>query len=417
MSFAVALRCLRCQRSYPLSHHDRDCPACHDEHPSGLAVVYDAAMLAPRARAPAGRGLWRYGDLLPIEADEAVTLGEGNTPLVEAPRFATALGLGLGQLYIKDETRNPTGSFKDRMACVGVSVARRLGAPAIVSSSSGNAGAAAAAYAARAGLPCVVFTFREASATLVAQMRALGAMVGFAETKDARLTLVSQAVRERGWFSPSPFSNPVTGSNPLATEGYKTIAYEIAEAMGWEVPEWVVLPVCYGDALAGVRRGFAELVALGWTERVPRLVAAETSGSLTQALATAARQPPVMRPNHATIATSIGASYGTYQSLEALRATHGRAVTVDDAAILAWQGRLATLEGIWLEPAAAAALAAIAQLVEAGTIKPDDRVVALATAGGLKDPGGGEFAVPTVPADLGAALAVLQEASQQRGSA
>ena len=145
-------------------------------------MVYDGAMLAPRAARPTGRGLWRYGDLLPVDAADAVSLGEGGTPLLAVP------SLGVERLFIKDETRQPTGSFKDRLACVGVSAARTVGARVIVSSSSGNAGAAAAAYAARAGLPCVVFTFQGASAPLVAQMRALGAMVVFAEHKDDRFS-------------------------------------------------------------------------------------------------------------------------------------------------------------------------------------------------------------------------------------
>ena len=411
MSFAVSLRCLRCRAMYPLTHHDRDCPACREAAPSGLAVEYAPAMLARRPFEPDGAGLWRYGDLLPVDRADAVTLGEGGTPLLEMPRIAGALGLD--RLLVKDETREPTGSFKDRLACVGVSAARRLGARVIVSSSSGNAGASAAAYAARAGMACVVFTFRGASGTLVAQMRALGAMVVYAADKADRLRLVEQGVRRFGWFSTSPFSDPVTGSNPLAIEGYKTLAYEIAEAMGWVVPDWCVVPVCYGDALAAMRRGFEDMVALGWTGRVPRLVAAEVSGSLAAALRGGGDVLPVMRGNSETVATSIGAGRGTYQALDALRGTGGRAVTVDDAAILRWQGELARGEGLWIEPAAAAALGAIERLVGEGTIAPHQQVVALATAGGLKDPGVGQRELPPVPVvggDLEGAMAVLRDA-------
>jgi threonine synthase len=407
MSFAIGLRCVRCARAYPLAYYDRDCAACRETAPSGLAVVYDGAMLAPRAARPTGRGLWRYGDLLPVDAADAVSLGEGGTPLLAVP------SLGVERLFIKDETRQPTGSFKDRLACVGVSAARTVGARVIVSSSSGNAGAAAAAYAARAGLPCVVFTFQGASAPLVAQMRALGAMVVFAEHKDDRFSLVQEAVRRFGWFATSPFADPVTGSNPLGIEGYKTLAYEIAEDMAWDVPDWCVLPVCYGDALAAIRRGFEDMVALGWTTRVPRLVAAEVSGSLGAALASGDDRLPAMRLNSATIATSIGASRGTFQALDALRATGGRAVTVDDAAMLHWQDVLARREGLWVEPSSAAALAAVAALAAHGIIRRDDRVVALMTAGGVKDPGPGRGAVPVVPRDLVAALAIMRDAFGQ----
>jgi threonine synthase len=368
-------------------------------------------MLVPRPAFPTGSGLWRYGDLLPTDASGSVSLGEGCTPLLPMPRAGAALGLQ--HLFVKDETRQPTGSFKDRLACVGVSAARAMGARVIVSSSSGNAGAAAAAYAARCGLSCVIFTFRGASETLVTQMCALGAIVVFAEYKDDRFSLVQQGIQRFGWFATSPFSDPVTGSNPIAIEGYKTLAYEIAEAMDWDVPDWCVLPVCYGDALAAIGRGFEDMVALGWTHRVPRLVAAEVSGSLGAALASGGDVLPAMHLNRATVATSIGAARGTFQALHALRASDGRAVTVDDGALLRWQGVLARREGLWIEPSSGAALAAIEILVGEGTIRPDHRVVAIATAGGLKDPSATADRlgnVPVVPADLDAAMTIIDNA-------
>jgi threonine synthase len=409
LSFATGLRCTRCGTLYPLSSYDRDCLSCHDIAPSALAVEYDRAMLAPRPPLPFGVGLWRFGDLLPVAAGDAVSLEEGGTPLLPLPRVAARLGLD--RVWAKDETREPTGSFKDRLACVGVSAARQRGARVIVSSSSGNAGAAAAAYAARAGLACVIFTFEGAAGPLVTQMRALGAMVLSVERSEDRLPLLNAGMRRFGWFSTSPFTQPVVGSNPLALEGYKTLAYEIAEAMDWTVPDWCVLPVCYGDALAAIRRGFTDMVALGWTKRVPRLVAAEVAGSLSAALASGDDAPPDVRLNAPTIATSIGASRGTFQALDALRRTNGIAVTTSNDQILHWQATLARDEGIWLEPAAAASLAALAQLTEREIVNPSDRVVILATAGGLKDPSRAEMKmapVPIVPRDFDAALAMLR---------
>jgi threonine synthase len=408
MSFAIGLRCTRCGTLYPLSFYDRDCLRCHDIAPSALAVEYDHAMLAPRPPLPLGAGLWRFGDLLPVAVGDAVSLGEGGTPLLPLPRVAARLGLD--HLWAKDETREPTGSFKDRLACIGVSAARQRGARVIVSSSSGNAGAAAAAYAARAGLSCVIFTFEGTSGPLVMQMRSLGAMVLSVKRIEDRLPLLNAGMRRFGWFSTSPFTQPVVGSNPLALEGYKTLAYEIAEAMEWAVPDWCVLPVCYGDALAAIRRGFTDMVALGWTKRVPRLVAVEVAGSLGAALASGDDAPPDVRLNAPTIATSIGASRSTFQALDALRRTDGLAVTTANEQILNWQATLARDEGIWLEPAAAASLAAVAQLAEREIIKPSDRVVILATAGGLKDPSRAETKmapVPIVPRDFDAALATL----------
>jgi threonine synthase len=409
MTFATGLRCTRCGTRYPLLFYDRDCGQCHDVAPSALAVEYDPSMLVTRPAKPCGAGLWRFGDLLPIDRSDAISLGEGGTPLLPLARIAARLGLT--HLWAKDETREPTGSFKDRLACVGVSAARERRARVIVSSSSGNAGAAAAAYAARAGLACIVFTFQGASGPLVTQMRALGAMVLSMERSDDRLLLLKLGMRRFGWFSTSPCTQPVVGSNPLALEGYKTLAYEIAEAMDWAVPDWCVLPVCYGDALAAIRRGFTDMVSLGWTNRVPRLVAAEVAGSLGAALASGDDAPPDVRLNAPTIATSIGASRGTFQALDALRRTDGLAVKTRDDQILHWQAALASEEGIWLEPAAAAGLAAVAQLVESQIIKANDSIVIVATAGGLKDSSRWEAQmdpVPIVPPDLEAALTTLR---------
>ena len=156
-------------------------------------------------------------------------------------------------------------------------------------------------------------------------MRAYGAMVVAVEDKADRWRLQSAGVREFGWYPTSPFFGPVVGSNPYGMEGYKTIAFEIAEAFDWKPPDWCVLPVCYGDALFGMWKGFEDLKALGWIDRVPRFVAAEVSGSITAALASGEPMPPERPRNAASIATSIGASQGTVQALEVLRAQRRRA--------------------------------------------------------------------------------------------
>ena len=188
-----ALACVRCGGCYPVGHFAQDCPACRAAgEPANLTVAYDA------------------------------------TP---------GAALGLGDTWVKDESRNPTWSFKDRLASSALTMARRFGAKVIASSSSGNAGAAAAAYAAKAGLPCIVFTFAGASPPLLAQMRAYGSMVVVVEDKADRWRFQSAGVRELGWYPTSPFSGPVVGSNPYGMEGYKTIAFEIAEAFDCDVPD------------------------------------------------------------------------------------------------------------------------------------------------------------------------------------
>jgi len=383
---ATGLQCLRCGAQYPVSMNSSDCPRCRDTGRSNLTVVYgDKLLSAHRIPATSDRAsMWRIDAMLPVACAEAVTLGEGRTPLLPLPSVASKLGIDA--VYGKDESRNPTGSFKDRLASSAISSARALGARVIASSSSGNAGASAAAYAARAGMPCIVFTFEGTVGAMVTQMRAYGAMVISTRTKADRWKFLEHGVRELGWFPTSPFFSPAVGSNPLGIEGYKTIAYEIAESLDWRVPDWCVLPVCYGDALIGMWKGFQEMLSWGWIDRAPRMVAAEIYGSLGAALNNKLSTPPAMPRPYDTVAVSIGAVQSTYQALDVVRKSGGTAVSVTDQDILRWQARLATQEGIYAEPAAAAPAAALEHLRRQGTIRPADSVVLLLTASGLKDP-------------------------------
>jgi len=409
----VALACIRCGARYPLADYTHDCRACRATAPSNLTVVYDRplAPLAGLADVAVAPTLWRYADALPVDVTDAVSLGEGMTSLLSLP--ATARELHVGELFVKDESRNPTWSFKDRLATVAVSVARRLGARLIASSSSGNAGAAVAAYAARAGLPCLVFTFQGAAGPMVTQMRSYGAMVLAVKDKTDRWTLLEAGVRDHGWFPTSAFFAPAVGSNPFGLEGYKTLAYEIVEQLGRRSPDWCVLPVCYGDALFGMWKGFEELRASGAIATAPRLVAAEIYGSLSATLAAGRDDVREMPKTHDTIAVSIGATRSTFQALHALRASHGEARVVTDGELIEWQTRLAATEGLWFEASAVAPLAAVRRLRDEAVIASDARVVVVATAGGLKDPGPmtqwlGE--APLVEPRLDAVWDVLKEA-------
>lgn len=401
MAHIHALKCIRCGSLFPPTSYDCACERCRaDGVASNLTVVYDGQVHRERGALPKQpASLWRFADFLPVEDGAAVTLGEGMTPLVPLRR------LDLGRAFVKDETRNPTWSFKDRLATVAISIARQRGARVIGCASSGNAGAAAAAYSARAGLPCVVFTLRDTPTPMLAQIRAYGAMVIAASGKDDRWKLLAGAVRRYGWFPTSPFLDPPIGSNPYGIEGYKTLAYEIAEQLDWQAPDWCVLPVCYGDALYGVWKGFEELLELGWIEQRPRLVAAEIAGSLEAALAQGLEMPQSAAPRKPSIAISIDADRGTYQAVQALRHSNGVAVKVADAEIEAWQNSLATHEGLYAEASSAAPLAAIDRLRRSGVIGTDQTVVAIVTASGLKDAGRPAHSlddVPLVPADLDA---------------
>jgi threonine synthase len=394
-----ALACVRCGARYPLDHYAHDCAACRKAGaPANLTVAYETlpGEGLDQERPPhRPDSMWRWDDFLHASAAEAVSLGEGNTPLLAAP------SLGLGDLWIKDESRNPTWSFKDRLGSGAVTMAKRFGAKVIASSSSGNAGAAAAAYAAKAGIPCVVLTFVGSAGPLVLQMRAYGAMVVKVNERADRWRLQTLGVRELGWYPTSPFFGPVVGSNPYGMEGYKTIAYEIAEAFDWHPPDWCVLPVCYGDALYGMWKGFEDLRALGWIKTTPRFVAAEVSGSLPAALASGDAMPPEVARNAPSIATSIGAVQATVQALDVLRRTKGHAVTVSDDDLRRWVVTLAAKEGIWPEASSAAPFAAIERLRGERLIAPHERCVALLTASGMKDPGPIEKALPEPPVVVG----------------
>jgi threonine synthase len=413
MAHVAGLQCVRCDALYPADHYAEDCPMCRPMARSNLMVAYDETLRVPRDRPSndASRGMWRYGDVLPVDASDGVSLGEGGSSLHRLDRAGSSIGVA--NLFGKDETRNPTWSFKDRLACMAVSSAKKMGAKVIVSSSSGNAGAAVAAYSAKAGLRCVIFTFKGTAGPMLTQMRAYGATVVACENKDDRWTLMEHAVRNYGWFPTSPFFGPVVGSNPYGIEGYKTLAYEIAEQMDWKVPDWCVVPVCYGDALLGMWRGFEDMMAFGWTDRMPRMVAAEVYGSLGAALANGTDAPPDVRKNYETAAVSIGATRGTYQALDIVRRSGGTALTIGNDEMMRWQSALASSEGLFVEPASATGLAAVEQLAHTGRIGAGESIVSLLTASGLKDSATTaslQSELLGLPSDLNNAMAVLKAA-------
>ena len=408
MTQPESLECIRCQRAYPLDAYDRLCAASSaDGVSSNLTLRYPDVAAPDRDALPDDpHSLWRYHRFLPLDAADAVTLGEGMTPMISVD------GFGHGPIRVKDESRNPTWSFKDRLATVAVSWAKSIGAPAIATSSTGNAGAAAAAFAARAGLPCVVLTYKGAAGAIVSQMRSYGAMVLKVPAMDDRWRILSAAVAQFGWFPTSPFFGPAIGSNPIGIEGYKTLAYEIAEQSGWNPPDWCILPVCYGDALYGMWKGFDEMTRWGWIEKMPRLVAAEISGSLSAALAGGSDMPPVISRNSKSIAGSIDVTQGTFQAHAALRQSDGIAITLSDEDLVRARNKLATGSGLSVETSSAAAFAAVDSLSGNGVIKPGEDVVAILTASGLKDFGvaGIEpMGAPDVAPDLDSVLRALGE--------
>jgi threonine synthase len=370
------------------------CSRCRSEgYAVNLRVAYPAsahrAVQEARGFDPEERGVWRYHALLPASLAHAIWLGEGETPLTHAGGLGELIGLE--HLYLKNETRSPTGSYKDRMAAVIVARAREVGAKTVTIASSGNAGAALAAYAAVAGLHCVVFTSAAAPLAMKAQMRALGAKLVALSTSPERWTVMQAAVERYGWYAASNYLPEPIGSNPYGVEAYKTLAFEVWEQMGREAPDVMALPVCYGDGLAGTARGFSELEELGFIRRAPRLVAGEVWGPLTRAQADSL-EAPVPVEGGPTVAISIGGGRSTFQALQALQSTNGRAVTVADDELLALQAELARREGIYAEASSLASVAALAKLRKEERLLPSAVAVALITATGLKDPGVGGVA-------------------------
>lgn len=293
---------------------------------------------------PAAHGLERWAPLLPPLS--APGLGEGNTPLV---RLADGV-------YVKDESRNPTWSHKDRLNRVAVSAAKASGARGIVVSSSGNHGAAAAAYAARAGLPCAVFTSPYAPPAVASFVRAYGAAVLTVPRESAR-ALARRVMAEFGYHPVSSLTDTAHTGHPFGPEGYKTIAYEVFLDLG-ETPEAVYVPTGYGELLFGVWKGFHELTLLGLADRVPRLYACEPAAA--GALATAIRtgRPAAEVPVGPTDAYGISCPVGSYRGVVAVRESRGAALTVTDEQMAAARAELAA-QGMWVELSSAAGLAAL----------------------------------------------------------
>ncbi len=405
------LACPRCGAQAAEEEFPYGCRPCAAD---GVAAnVYPQYRLAPNSAEPddGAPGLFTHRAMLPLPgAVRPVSLGEGNTPLLHLERSGARLGLA--GLHLKDETRNPTWSYKDRLAAVAVTKALADGADTVVVSTTGNHGAAAAAYAAAAGLRCVALTVASVPLTMKVLMQAYGAVVLALDHPPDRWKVMRGAVEEWGWVPLSGMLDPPIGSNPFGLDGYKTIAYELRGQLG-RVPDVVIVPIAYGDGLAGIHRGFADLVALGKAAALPRLVAAEPLGPYSAALAGGGDRPVTVAPR-ASVAFSTAGSVATYQGVRSLRETRGAAVVVgDDEEIMAAQLMLAAEEGIYLEASAVTAVVAAAHLVRRGLAEPSDVIVAIGTATGLKDVDATASRLAPVPT-IGPTLEALGEALDGR---
>ena len=354
---------------------------------SPLLACYDLAALArtwPRA-ALAGREptLWRYREVLPLADRRApVSLGEGFTPLLHAPRLGAALGMD--RLYVKDESANPTNSFKARGMSAAVTRARDLGAQTLVVPSAGNAANALAAYAAQAGLAARVFMPRDVKPPFNRECELYGAHVTLVDglITDAGRLAAAQAA-EAGWY------DVATLREPYRIEGKKTMAYELAEQLGWEWPDWLIYPTGGGTGIVGMWKAFEELEQLGWMPRGrrPRLVTVQAAGCAPIVRAfEAGDERAAPWPDARTVADGLRVprAIGDFLILRALRDSGGAAVAVDDGAMIAAMREMGRLEGISAAPEGGATLCALRRLLERGVIRRSERVVLFNTGGALK---------------------------------
>ncbi len=337
--------------------------------------------------------LWRYLPLLPVSAPQGTGTplhAAGWTPVYPAPRLAE--GLGLKRLWVKDESRNPTASFKDRASAVVVVRAREIGAEVVVTASTGNAGAALAGMAAAVGQKAVIFAPKSAPPAKIAQLLVFGARVLLVDgTYDDAFDLSVQAAREFGWYCRN------TGYNPFTAEGKKTAAFEIWEQVilgagigegedGHEERLTVFVSVGDGNIISGLHKGFKDLLALGWIRRVPRIVGVQAEGSAAVANAFRTGTEEIKPVSARTLADSISVDLPRdgVRAVRAARETGGTYITVSDEEILAAIAALGKV-GIFAEPAGATSYAGLVKAVAEGVVRADDPVLVLNTGSGLKD--------------------------------
>jgi threonine synthase len=382
-SYLSHLECSDCGKEYPYNEIHTFCPNCQ----SPLLSVYDLK----KARQEVDRdeitrrskGMWRWTELLPVvNVENQVFLGEGDTPLLSLPRVGRELGLN--KLFVKDESSNPTGSFKARGLSAAISKAKELGVKKVIIPTAGNAGGAMAAYAARAGLQAHIYMPKDTPYANIEESRMAGAEVILVNglISDAA-GMAGEKARAEGWFDVSTFKEP------YRVEGKKVMGYELAEAFGWRLPDVIIYPTGGGTGLVGMWKAFAELEDLGWLEntRRPRMVSVQAEGCapVVKAFENKASFCDFWLNAH-TLASGLRVpkSFADHLILQDIYDSQGTAVAVSDESILDAQKYLAAREGIFAAPEGAATLAALRKLIETGWVQPDENIVLFNTGSGLK---------------------------------
>jgi threonine synthase len=381
VGFVRGLRCRECGREYP-AEALHVCEFCFGP----LEVDYDYEQVErsiSRASVAAGPlSIWRYHQLLPVPAEGAVDLGAGFTPLVRADRLAAEFGLG--ELWLKNDTLNPTGSFKDRVTSVALTKARDLGFKVAACASTGNLANAVAAHAARAGMECFIFVPADLERAKIVTSSVYGAtVVAIDGSYDDVNRLCAELTSEEPTWA---FAN--VNIRTYYAEGSKTLAFEVAEQLGWQAPDHVVVPVASGSQLTKIAKGFRELGTVGLLSEVPevRISGAQAAGCSPVATAFAEGSDVVrpVRPHTIAKSLAIGNPADGWYALDTVRSSGGALAAVSDDEVVDAIGLLARTEGIFAETAGGVTIATLAALAARGVVRRDERVVAFISGNGLK---------------------------------
>ncbi len=417
MDHVKHLKCLICGKEYATDEIEYICP---DHGNEGIVDVrYDYDLIKTRISkeslaANDDYTIWRYKPLLPIEADAAVPpLSIGWTPLYDAPRLAEKLGLK--HVWVKDDGRLPTASFKDRASAIAVVKAQEQNADIITTASTGNAAAALSGICASMEQPNVIFVPEAAPPAKIAQLLVYGSTVMLVKgTYDDAFELCLEAAAEYGWY------NRNTAYNPYMTEGKKTAVYEICEQLNWNAPDAIFVSVGDGCIIGGLHKGLKDLLALGWIDHIPRIYGVQAEGSAFMYEAWRDGEDVLTKApvSGKTVADSISAGLprDRIKALAAVTETNGAYICVSDDEILTAIPNLARGVGVFAEPAGAAAYAGLVKAAADGLVSADDRIVVLNTGNGLKDIKGAMKSVEmvgTTPNRVETNLADLKQVMQE----
>lgn len=389
-----SLACDRCGTRYPFGPLVHGCPACAEKGTIGVLEAEFRPAKKPQAldKRKGPLGLERYRDLLPGgDGKDWISLGEGGTALIPSRHIGPELGLR--QLYFKNESVNPTWSFKDRFVCVSINVAKSCGFRRIVVASTGNLGISVAAYAAAAGMECMFVAPRGTSATILEEARRYGVRV-IVTSAERRLPVLEDIVRTGAWFPIGLFLRRAV-QNPFGIEGYKTFGYEMIEQLG-RAPGAVLFPCARGNGLYGAYKGFKEALANGWSDSMPALIGCQPAGANSLEVSIErGSEDAVELPRVSTLAASATETVSSDHALRAIRESRGTAASVTDAELLEATYKLLR-EGLSIEPSSALPVACLKTLMKRRALPADAPVVCVLTATGLRWPVETPKSVPPV---------------------